>query len=292
MMDTRFWLFEIPKTQTSYSENSQYKIKKLDQRCQEIYLDILDYNAIADVVKNEQPNAIFHLAAIGDVTEAFHRPKLTYEVSSNGTLNLLEALKQTSPHTLFVSHTTDKVYSGNSVPFNEQMWFNPSHIYEAGKVSQEYLTRIYAKSYGLKAITIRCGNYFGGYDFNFNRVVPYAIKCALTQKPILLRSNGLFTRDFLYIKDAVLVNQLVLNSWLNGGLDDYFGEAFNFSLELQLSVKEMVIRIKELCGTDVDVNVLDSAENEIPDMRLDCTSAKSSFNWRKLLTRQWLRRDN
>ena len=64
------------------------------------------------------------------------------------------------------------------------------------------------------------------------------------------------------------MNQLILDSWLNGVLDSHFGEAFNFSLELQLSVKEIVMRINELCETEVDVNVMDSAQNEIPDMRL------------------------
>jgi CDP-glucose 4,6-dehydratase len=271
-------------TRTTHKENSQYFLKNLNSRCREIFVDILDYEAILKIIKNEQPDTIFHLAAVGDVTVAFDNPKLTYEVSSNGTLNLLEAIRTVSPETLFVSHTTDKVYSGNQVPFAESMLFNPNHIYEAGKVSQEHLTRLYSKSYGVKALTVRCGNYFGGYDFNFNRIVPYVIKCAINGEPVVLRSNGRFTRDFLYVKDAVAVNKMILEKSSKGELNAYFGEAFNFSLETQISVIDIVKVILELCKTKITVDVVNNVLNEIPDMRLDCSKARQELGWKPRFT--------
>ncbi|MGI9204138.1 MAG: NAD-dependent epimerase/dehydratase family protein [Woeseiaceae bacterium] len=266
-------------TRTTHKSDSQYQLKKYAQKCRELFVDLLDSEAVANVITNEQPYAIIHLAAVGDVTVAIDNPKSTYEVSSNGTLNLLEAIRKESPDTFFISHTTDKVYSGNAVPFREEMFFNPTHIYEAAKVSQEYLTSIYAKSYGVRAVTIRCGNYFGGFDFNFNRIVPYVIKCALQGDPVQLRSKGNFTRDFLYIKDAVLVNQLVLDNLASGRFNSSFGEAFNFSLETQLSVIDVVRLILELVPKDVPIEIVGEGANEIPDMRLDCSKAKSFLKW-------------
>ena len=266
-------------SQTSYKDNSQYALKGFDKHCKEVFLDILEYSDVEKLIKQSRPDAVVHLAAVGDVTVAAQDPKYTYEVSSNGTLNLLEAIRLHNPETVFLSHTTDKVYSGNAVPFSEEMLLNPSHIYEAAKVSQEHLAKIYARSYGLRITTIRCGNYFGGYDFNFNRIVPYAIKCAITNSSVNLRSNGSFTRDFLYIKDAVLVNQMVLNEMLSGRLSSKSGEAFNFSLELELSVLEIVEKILELCDSDVDVVTVGDGSAEIPNMRLDCTKSKTELNW-------------
>ena len=97
------------------------------------------------------------MAAIGDINLT-ENPKNTYEVSSNSTLNLLESIRIHSPNTIFLS-PTDKIYGNNFVPFKENMKFNPT-IYEAAKISQEYLTKIYSETYGVRSAIIRCGNYF------------------------------------------------------------------------------------------------------------------------------------
>ena len=187
-----------------------------------------------------------------------------FETSANSTINFLEALRLHSPDTLFLSHTTDKVYSGNPAPFGEDMLFNPLHIYEVAKVSQELLTRSYAKHYGTKAITIRCGNYFGGHDFNFNRIVPYTIRQALKGENVVLRSNGKFTRDFLYIKDAVLINDMFIDRHLSPSSDLNYGEAYNFSLEIELSVIELVRRILDIVESDVGVEIDGRAQHRDP----------------------------
>lgn len=273
--------FRNSKSQLSYRKDSQYFINDLGSKCIEEFIDISDFNVVNSAIKKHQPDVIIHLAAVGDVSVAYKEPKLTYETSSNGTLNLLEAVRLSSPDTLFISHTTDKVYSGNSLPFTEDMPFNPSHIYEAGKIAQEHLTRIYAQSYGVKAITVRCGNYFGGYDFNFSRIVPYVIERTVKNKKIELRSDGSFTRDFLYIKDAVLINQMLIDIFCDDEKILKYGEAFNFSLEVELSVMQIVRRILDLCQSDLPIEIHGSASTEIANMRLDCTKAKNQLSWKQ-----------
>lgn len=268
-----------PQNQVSYRQDSQYFIKNLGKNCTEVFLDILDFESVVSLVKKYTPDLIVHMAAIGDITIAQNEPKLTYEVSSNGTLNFLEAVRLYSPDTQFLSHTTDKVYSGNLTPFREDMLFNPTHIYEAAKVSQEYLTRIYAQSYGVRAVTIRCGNYFGGFDFNFNRIVPYVIKCVVEGKSIELRSDGSFTRDFLYIKDAVNVNNMLIEALSDDSSSVLVGSAYNFSLEIKLSVLQIVHSILELCDSDLPVEIKGNAASEIPNMQLDCLKARNELNW-------------
>lgn len=268
-----------PKGKISYQSNSQYFIKKFSKYCREEVLNLLDYSAVEKIIKEIKPDVVIHMAAVGDITVAKDNPKYTYETSSNSTLNLLEAIRLHCPNSLFLSHTTDKVYGNNITPFDEQMKFDPSHIYSAAKVSQEHLTKIYAESYGVRAATIRCGNYFGGYDFNFSRIVPYVIKSAIQKNKIQLRSDGTFTRDFLYIKDAVMINFLLMDKMTSSDNPFKYGSAYNFSLEIELSVIEIVNKLLKLCGSKTEVEIVSNATQETPNMLLDCKKAKKELGW-------------
>lgn len=259
-------------------KRSQYEMEGLGGRALEHVADLMDETAVSRVVAAAKPTVVIHMAAIGDVTLCAQNPVLAFQTSATSTLNLLEALRLQFPQTLFISHTTDKVYSGNPTPFREDMPLAPRHIYEAAKVAQEHLTTVYAAQYGLKTVTVRCGNYFGGWDFNFDRIIPYAIRQNLNGEQIELRSNGKFTRDFLYIEDAVLVNQLLIDLHEADRFNAY-GEAFNFSLEVKLSVLELVETICRLMGMPANVKINDQARAEIPDMQLDCTKARQRLGW-------------
>jgi CDP-glucose 4,6-dehydratase len=264
--------------------NSQYFIKKFDRKCKEVFIDLCDYLSVEKIIKETQAYAVIHMAAVSRVSIAKNNPKHTYELASNGTLNLLEAIRLHSPHTLFISHTSDKVYSGNNVPFHENMLFNPNFIFDAAKISQEYLTKIYAKSYKVRAVSIRSCGYFGGYDFNLHRVIPYVIQCLIKNESIKMRSDGGITRDFLYIKDAVLINRILLNKMSNKEGNFKFGDAFNFSLENTLSVMEIIKKIFEIYGKETKIESVGGGHplygsSELPDVKLDCTKAKESLDW-------------
>ncbi len=102
--------------------------------------------------------------------------------------------------------------------------------------------RPYATSYGLPVVITRCGNFYGGGDLNWNRIVPGTIRSVLRDERPVIRSNGLFVRDYFYVEDGaaaymlLAVNDFAQNPALRG-------EAFNFSNELQINVKDLVTRI-------------------------------------------------
>ena len=266
-----------PGSSIRKNDLAQYYLRGLDKRCEEVRVDLLAPDAVQDLVESVRPDVIIHLAAVGDVTLAQQNPALTFVTSARSTLNLLDAVRRVSLGTLFISHTTDKVYSGNPIPFTEDMPLRPTHIYEVAKVAQEHLTAAYAKQYGLKTLTVRCGNYFGGYDFNFNRIIPYTIKQLLEGQPVTLRSSGRFTRDFLYIEDAVLLNHLLIERFAEAS--EGFGEAFNFSLEANLNMLELIARIGALMGLEPEIVINDTAKSEIPDMQLSCAKARAVLGW-------------
>lgn len=267
-----------PGSSIRRNDLAQYYLLGLDKRCEEARIDLVDAQAVDALIAETRPDTVIHLAAVGDVTLAAQNPSLTFVTSAYSTLNLLDALRRISPQTLFISHTTDKVYSGNALPFTEDMALRPTHIYEVAKVAQEHLTATYAVQYGLKTVTVRCGNYFGGYDFNFNRIIPYTIKQLLEKQPVTLRSSGRFTRDFLYIEDAVLVNHMLIDRF--GSTTRGLGEAFNFSLEVNLNMLELIARIGKLMGVEPEIVINDTAKSEIPDMQLSCAKARDVLGWR------------
>ena len=264
---------------SSKNKLSKYYIKNLGERCTERQIDLTKSDDVAKWISEGKPSAIIHTAAISDITVCHKNPVLAFNASALSSLNILEAIRQQNTNILLLSHTTDKVYSGNPVPFNENMSMTPKHIYEIGKVTQEYLNTCYANYYKIKVITIRCGNYFGGYDFNFNRIIPYAISQNIKGEVIELRSAGNFTRDFLYIEDAVLLNQLLLDKLFTED-SNIIGEAFNFSLEIQMTVLEIIELISKLMNIKSRIKINNTAKAEIPDMRLSCDKAKKILNWK------------
>lgn len=267
-----------PGSSIRKNDLAQYYMAGFNKRCEERRIDLLDAASVDRLIEECRPDVVIHLAAVGDVTLAAQNPSLTFETSARSTLHLLDALRRLHPQALFISHTTDKVYSGNPIPFVETMPLRPTHIYEAAKVAQEHLTASYASQYGLRTVTVRCGNYFGGYDFNFNRIIPYTIRQLLEGQPVTLRSSGRFTRDFLYIEDAVLVNHRLIQHF--DGASSGFGEAFNFSLEANLTMLDLIARIGSLMGVTPEIIINDTAKSEIPDMQLSCAKARDVLGWR------------
>lgn len=262
----------------------QYLLRNYNKRCKEIIIDLCDFSSVEKIVKEIQADALIHLAAVSRVSIAKNNPKHTYELASNGTLNLLEAIRIHSPNTIFICHTEHKIYKGNEVPFNEEMLFNPEFIFDAAKISKEYLTKIYSQSYGVKGVTLRCGTHFGGYDFNFHKIIPYVINCLINDKTITLRSDGNIIRDFLYVKDTVLLNQMLLDLMSEPNSKFNFGESFNFSLENNISIKEVITKISEIYGKEPKIEMVGGGHllygsSEIPEIRLDCKKARMELNW-------------
>jgi len=136
---------------------------------------------------------------------------------------------------------------------------------------------MYFHTYGLPVAITRCGNIYGPGDFNFSRIVPDAIKCALTDKTFLIRSDGKFTRDYIFIEDIVKGYLLLAEKFQKLNLG---GEAFNFSNEQPLSVAKLVNTIYETVGKKADYQILNQAKNEIKHQYLSSKKAKKILGWK------------
>lgn len=225
-----------------------------------------------------QPHTVFHLAAQPLVQVAKLDPVGTLRANVVGTWNLLEACRLTGKSNVVVA-SSDKAYGANeTLPYLESHPLQGRYPYDVSKSCADLITQMYSATYGLKTAIARCGNLFGGGDLNFSRTIPGVIQATLTGQRFVIRSDGKFIRDFLYVKDAAQ-SYLTLGERLEKD-PSISGEAFNFALGLKLTVLDIVASVLRLMGrTDLEPIIQNTASSEIREQYLDATKAQQKLGW-------------
>jgi CDP-glucose 4,6-dehydratase len=258
---------------------SQFYLENFDQRVQVAHGCVADIEFIEKIFKtNPEISVFFHAAYGGDVNQVLAQPLECFRSTALSTWAILDLCQRKYPKCISVISSSDKAYGSQTLPYRESNPLCPQHPYEVAKACQDHCAQTYGKVYGLPTAVTRCGNYFGGFDFNFTRLIPGVLKDLANGQIPVLRSNGRFTRDFLYIEDAVNI-QLMLAERLEQDPTIY-GEAFNFSYGLQVEVIEIVRRLAELTGELIEPIVNESVRVEIPHMHLSSEKASEMLNWK------------
>jgi len=239
---------------------------------------VQDLQILKRAINEYEVDTVFHLAAQSIVGVGNRDPLDTFETNIKGTWNLLEACRQVGGVSRIVVASSDKAYGDQPVlPYDETTPLQGEHPYDVSKSCADLICRTYYVSYGMPVCITRCGNFYGGGDLNFNRIVPDTIRSALRDKPVVLRSDGSYIRDYFYIRDGVLA-YLHLAEQMDRR--EIWGEAFNFSNELQITVLEMVCKILEVMNkTHLKPIILNQAKNEIKHQYLSAEKARKLLNW-------------
>jgi CDP-glucose 4,6-dehydratase len=221
---------------------------------------------------------VFHLAAQTIVGIANKSPLSTFETNIKGTWCVLEAARRCgrTPHVVVAS--SDKAYGEQNVlPYTEETPLQGRHPYDASKSCADILTLTYHHTYRLPVCVTRCGNFYGGGDLNWNRLIPGVIRSVVRGERPLIRSDGSFTRDYFYVKDgATAYLHLAECMARDPGIH---GHAFNFSTETPMSVLEMANRILRLMDSPLQLHVVNEASNEIKNQFLSAEKAKRLLRW-------------
>src|SRR5918912_1703204 len=176
---------------------------------------------------------VIHLAAQTIVGIANRSPLSTFETNIKGTWCVLEAARRcgTSPQVVVAS--SDKAYGEQTtLPYTEDAPLQGRHPYDASKSCADILALTYHHTYRMPVCVTRCGNFYGGGDLNWNRLVPGTIRSVLRGERPVLRSDGTLIRDYFYVKDGAEA-YLHLAECL-ATRPELAGHAFNFSSELQI----------------------------------------------------------
>ncbi|HAJ56586.1 MAG TPA: sugar dehydratase [Candidatus Omnitrophica bacterium] len=240
--------------------------------------NIANYRLLNGLMQKHEIEYVFHLAAEAIVGECLKRPLRAFHSNIRGTWNLLEACRNSDRIQAIVIASSDKAYgSHDRLPYKENYPLQGKHPYDVSKSCADLLAHAYFHTFGVPVIVTRCGNIYGPGEYNFSRIVPDSIRSVLADKPVIIRSDGSFTRDYVYVEDIVSGYLLLAQ---NVQKLDLAGEAFNFSTENPISVLELVKKICRNAGKVSECKILNKARYEIKNQYLSAAKAKKVLGWR------------
>lgn len=233
------------------------------ERFTKVQGDIRDFSLLKHLFSACDIDIVFHLAAVTQVLQALHDPYINYEVNVKGTYNLLEAIRLSDKsYQAIVLASSDKAYGQQAqFPFTEQMPLDPVFPYDVSKACLESIARSYHVSYGLPIVMTRCGNVYGGGDFNWNRLIPSIIRSCFYNEKIVLRSSGKNIRDYIFVEDVIqgYLKIASLNKDLILG-----GEVFNLTASNPKTAIEVAEKIKQMMHKEhVEIVILNQGKQEI-----------------------------
>lgn len=245
--------------------------------------DVRDRDVIERTIGEYETGTVIHLAAQTIVGIANRNPVSTFESNIQGTWNLLEACRRSPRVRSIVIASSDKAYGDQEhLPYSEDTPLEGRHPYDVSKSCADLISLAYANTYGLPVAITRCGNFYGGGDLNWNRIVPGTIRSILRGERPVIRSDGNYVRDYFYVEDGAAAYMLLAEKLYCR--QDLHGIAFNFSNETQVTVLEIVEKISRLMASDLSPEVRNEASNEIRHQYLSAERARRMLNWSPLFS--------
>ena len=243
--------------------------------------DIRDQAVLERVLGEFEIDTVLHLAAQTIVTIANRNPISTFESNIAGTWNLMEACRRSPKVKQIVVASSDKAYGDQDIlPYSEETPLQGEHPYDVSKSCADLIARTYALSYDLPVAITRCGNFYGGGDLNWNRIIPGTIRSILRGQRPIIRSNGEYIRDYFYVEDGAAAYMLLAEKLANEPA--LRGEAFNFSNEIQVTVSEIVAKILHLMDSILKPDIRNEVSNEILHQYLSAEKARNLLSWKPL----------
>jgi CDP-glucose 4,6-dehydratase len=240
--------------------------------------ELENYLILERIMNEYEIDTVYHLGAQTIVSIANRNPLSTFESNIKGTWNLLEACRRTDTITRVVIASSDKAYGPNeNLPYDETFPLQGCHPYDVSKSCADLLAVAYHKTYGLPLCVTRCGNFFGGGDLNFNRIIPGTIRAIIKNENPIIRSDGNFIRDYIFVLDAVRAYLLLAEMMSDKNVH---GETFNFSNEVQktvLEVTQMILRLMK--REDLQPKILNEVTREIKHQYLSARKARDILGW-------------
>jgi CDP-glucose 4,6-dehydratase len=253
--------------------------EELNQKMTLLNGPVENYGLLERAINEYEIDTVFHLAAQTIVGTANKNPLHTFDANIRGAWNLLEACRRNTGVRRIVVASSDKAYGQHEhLPYKEDAPLQGRHPYDVSKSCADLIGQMYHHTYGLPVCVTRCGNFFGPGDLNFNRLVPGTILSALQGARPVIRSDGTYIRDYLYVKDGAEAYLFLARKMDETAIH---GEAFNFSNELQLTVIELVNKILGLMGqSNLQPEIKNEASKEIRHQYLSTQKVRELLGWR------------
>ena len=255
-------------------------IEKISKKIDFFEVDIRDFSAIEDILKNI--DGVFHEAALASVQDSFRTPDEFFDVNVNGTENIFKIAKKLGIKVVYASSSS--VY-GNpvSIPIKENDDKNPFNPYAKTKLEDDKLAEKYAKN-GLKVIGLRYFNVFGPRQSKeYAGVIKLFLERIQQSLSPLINGDGLQVRDFVYVDDVVNANILAMES-------DIDGEFFNIGTNSAISVLDLANIIIKFSGLKLKPIHRSAVPGDVKATQADITKAKMMLKWKPTTSlKDWLK---
>jgi CDP-glucose 4,6-dehydratase len=243
--------------------------------------DVRDRDCLERILGEYDIHSVFHLAAQTIVGTANRNPVSTFETNIQGTWNLLEACRRSPGVKSIVVASSDKAYGDQEVlPYREDTALRGLHPYDVSKSCADLLAQTYGVSYQLPVAITRCGNFYGGGDLNWSRIVPGTIRSVVRAERPVIRSDGQHIRDYFYVGDGAAAYMLLSEKLAEN--PELTGRAFNFSNELQVTVLQLTTQILGSMDSRLSPDIRNEVRNEIRHQCLSAARARALLGWEPL----------
>lgn len=247
----------IPENNTLNNDSFFNSLGLIDRLSESHYVgDIRDISNLSETVKESQPEVVIHLAAQPLVQQSYADPLNTWSTNVQGSLHVLESLRQISHRCAVVMVTTDKVYENKEwdYGYREIDPLGGHDPYSASKAAAELVTSSWRNSFcgvmphqtpHLAIATARAGNVIGGGDWAADRIIPDAIRALAAREPIHLRSP-IATRPWQHVLDPLrgylLLAERLFENTTDNAIHNSICSSFNFgpTLEANRRVRELI----------------------------------------------------
>ena len=241
--------------------------------------DIRSYHTVLKAV--EGVDFILHQAALPSVPRSINDPITTNEVNVLGTLNILEASKESNVKRLIFA-SSSSVYGDNPIlPKVENMAINPLSPYAVSKLAAEKYCRVFSKIYGFETVALRYFNVFGPNQdptSQYSAVIPKFINCVRDDQRPIIYGDGSQSRDFTYIDNVVDANIKASVAECESGL------ALNCACNEQIVLNDVVFKVAEYLGKDVEPNYVEERAGDIKHSLADISLAKEKIGFSPIVS--------
>lgn len=253
--------------------------------------DILDREALERIFVTHQPDAVIHLAAESHVDRSIISPLDFVYTNVIGTVNLLNTArhfwKDSYEAKRFYHISTDEVYGalGDTGFFTEDTRYDPHSPYSASKAASDHFVRAYHDTYGLPVVVSNCSNNYGPNHFP-EKLIPLFINNIITKKPLPVYGDGLYTRDWLFVKDHATAIDKVFHHGQNGQTYNIggFNEWRNIDL-VKLLCKQMDEKLGNAPGTsEVLITYVKDRPGHDRRYAIDATKISKELGWSPSVT--------
>lgn len=244
-------------------------------------LDLLDYKATFDLIKNSDPDYVFHLAAMTSPKESFLNPSLTITNNIAAQVNLLEALRNSNSDAKILIISSADVYglvNKKDLPIDEDTPLMPVNPYAVSKLAQDFLGLQYFLSYGLKVIRVRPFNHIGPRQSDRFVVPSFARQIAEIEKgkqeKIIRVGNLSSRRDFTDVRD-------MMDAYLLAVENGKIGDVYNLGSGISHQIREILDMLLSLSNEKIDVEIDPSKfrPRDEPELRCDRSKFSRETGW-------------